>query len=115
VIKELKNKRRQIIVSIAMICFSMSLSNLSYASSIQDNVFFTGSMKMLEDAGKALAIISPILGGVMIGYFYLRRGAADEMDQKKWSNRIKMAIGGGIGGALGGVIMTVVGSYFGIK
>ena len=114
-IKEFKNKRKQIVVSIAIICFFMSLSNLSYASSIQDSVFFTGFMKMLEDAGKALAIASPISGGVMVGYCHARRGAADEMDHKKWSNRINMAIGGGIGGALGGVIMNVIGSYFGIK
>lgn len=85
-----------------------------YADAIKESVFFTGTMKMLKDLGTALAVLSPILAGVVVGYCFLRRSAADDMDQKKWSNRITIAIFSGIGGALGGVVINLIGGYFGI-
>ena len=85
------------------------------ASGLQGSIFYTGLMKLLQDAGKAVAVLSPLIGGVMVGYFFFRRSAADEMDHKKWTNRINIAIFSGIAGALGGTIMSVIGSYFGIK
>lgn len=81
---------------------------------LQSSIFFTGMMALLKDAGSAIAIISPLVGGVAVGYFFLRRSAADEMDHKKWTNRINIAIFSGIAGALGGAIMSVVGRYFGV-
>lgn len=93
----------------------MMITNTVYADSIKESIFYTGTMKMLKDLGTALAIISPILAGVMVGYCFLRKSAADDMDQKKWSNRINIAIFSGIGGALGGVIISLIGGYFGIN
>lgn len=82
---------------------------------IQSSVFFTGSMKLLEDAGLAIALISPLLGGVMGAYCFFRKTHADEMDYKKWSDRLKTVLASGVGGALAGTLMKVVGSYYGIN
>lgn len=82
---------------------------------LQSTVIYTGTLKLLQDAGTAIAILSPTLGGVAVGYFYIRRSAADEMDHKKWSNRIQIAITSGILGALGGVLIKLVGSYYGVN
>lgn len=82
---------------------------------LQSSVFYTGLMKLLADAGTALTIISPIVGGVAVAYFFIRRSAGDEMDNKKWTNRINIAIISGIAGALGGALIKVVGSYFGVS
>lgn len=81
---------------------------------LQSSIFYTGLMKLLADAGVAIAIISPVVGGICAGYFFARRSAADEMDNKMWSKRINIAVISGIAGALGGTLIKVVGSYFGV-
>lgn len=82
---------------------------------IQDSIFYTGLMKLIQDLGRAIAIISPILAGAVVAYCFVRRSASDEMDHKKWSSRITVTIISGIGGALGGTIISVIGSYFGVR
>lgn len=82
------------------------------ASGLEGSVFVTGTTKLLNDAGKIVAVLSPLVASAVVGYCFVRRGAADEMDHKKWTNRINVAIVSGIAGTLGGTIITVLSGYF---
>ncbi|CAK7075778.1 hypothetical protein [Tissierella sp.] len=72
-----------------------------------------GFKKLLEDVGKYLIVIAIPAGTAVVAYCFIRKGAAEEMDHKKWSNRITIAIISTIGSVVAGVIISVFGSYFG--
>ena len=59
-----------------------------------------GTEKLIQDATTWLMILAPVVAGLLIIYFCIRRSAADEMDQKKWNNRIVAAIVSCIGAVL---------------
>lgn len=46
-----------------------------------DSIFATGTKNLFNDIGIYLVVLAPIAGGVLGTYFFIRRGAADEMDQ----------------------------------
>lgn len=110
--KDLKRNKLKVINLIIIVCCIMFLATSSYADSIQDSKPFTGFKRLLEDAGKALLVISIPVGIAVTAYCFLRRGAADEMDYKKWTTRIHVAIGSTIGAISAGAIISVVSSYF---
>ncbi len=111
--KEVRMKKIKIIVFMSIIySLLLSLPNTALAGGIQGSQIFTGMQKLLEDLGKALIVIAPIAGGSVIAYCFIRRGAADEMDHKKWSNRITTALVSTIAATLSGAIITVVSGYF---
>lgn len=45
-------------------------------------------------------------------YFCIRRGMADEMDQKKWNNRIVVAVVSCIGAVLGSATLNLILGYY---
>ena len=45
-------------------------------------------------------------------YFCIRRSAADEMDQKKWNNRIAVAVVSCVGAVLGSATLNVIIGYY---
>ena len=108
----LKKTRDNKLKIIFMIVFLMSLSLPVYAQTVETSKIFTGLKKLLEDIGKALIVIAPIAGTAVIAYCFIRRAAADEMDHKKWTNRINTALVSTIGALVAGVIITVISSYF---
>ena len=52
------------------------------------------------------------LAGLLIIYFCIRRGMADEMDQKKWNNRIVVAVVSCIGAVLGSATLNLILGYY---
>lgn len=72
----------------------------------------TGTQNLVNDLTSALLIIAPIVGGACIIYFCIRRSAADEMDQKKWNNRIVTAIVSTIGAVLAAGLLNVIVGYY---
>ena len=59
-----------------------------------------------------LMILAPVVAGLLIIYFCIRRSAADEMDQKKWNNRIVVAIVSCIGAVLGSATLNIIIGYY---
>ena len=59
-----------------------------------------------------LLILAPVLTACLIGYYLLRKSASDEMDTKRWDNRIKIAIISCIGVVIAsGLINIIIGYY----
>jgi ABC-type molybdate transport system permease subunit len=62
------------------------------APSVADSKIAKGTEKLIQDVTTWLMVLAPVVTGLLIIYFCIRRSAADEMDQKKWNNRIVVSI-----------------------
>ena len=51
----------------------------------------TGTKALLNDISNILLVVAPLVGTACIVYFAVRHGAAEEMDQKKWKQRMIVA------------------------
>ncbi|MFB5678085.1 Mbov_0395 family pilin-like conjugal transfer protein [Paenibacillus terreus] len=91
--------------------FFSSVSSV-FASDIKGSKLATGTEKLINDVTTWLMILSPVVSGVLIIYFFIRRSAADEMDQKKWNNRIVAAIISCIGAVLGSATLNIIIGYY---
>ncbi len=102
-----------------LVCFTVlfiTSNSIVFAAAggdLASSTLATGLKKFIEDVGKYLILIAIPAGTAVVAYCFIRRGMADEMDHKKWSNRITIAIISSIGAVVAGVIITVFGSYFG--
>lgn len=106
-----KNKKILLLAVILVTAFLL-VPGTVLAEDIQSSKIFTGSMKLLEDLGKALIIAAPVAGVPIVAYFWFRRGAADEVDQKSWNKRIFVALISIVGVELTGVIISVIMYYY---
>lgn len=91
-------------------CFFNTLT--VQAGSISDSKLATGTEKLISDATTWLLVLAPVTAGLLIIYFCIRRSAADEMDQKKWNNRIVTAIISCIGAVIGSAMLNILISYY---
>ena len=82
------------------------------ASGIGDSKLATGTEKLISDVTPWLLVLAPVTAGLLIIYFCIRRSAADEMDQKKWNNRIVTAIISCIGAVIGSAMLNILISYY---
>ncbi len=87
-------------------------STTVYASGISQSKLATGTEKLIGDATTWLMVLVPVVAGLLIIYFCIRRSAADEMDQKKWNNRIVVAIVSCIGAVLGSATLNIIIGYY---
>lgn len=71
-----------------------------------------GTEKLIQDATTWLMVLAPVAAGLLIIYFCIRRSAADEMDQKKWNNRIVTAVISCIGAVLGSATLNLIIGYY---
>jgi len=74
---------------ITCLVFGMSTTQI-YAGNVQNSKLVKGTEKLIQDLATWLLVLAPIVGGLLIIYFFIRRSASDEMDQKKWNNRIRV-------------------------
>lgn len=79
---------------------------------LQSSVAVTGTTKLLQDLTSALLIIAPIAGTLAIVYFAIRHGSADEMDQKKWKQRMVVAAVCTVIAVLASAIITTLLGYY---
>ncbi len=79
---------------------------------IASSTAVTGTKNLLNDISNALLIIAPIIGTVCIIYFAVRHGAADEMDQKKWKQRIVVAAVSIIVAVIASALINVLIGYY---
>lgn len=87
-------------------------STRAYASGIGNSKLATGTEELIDDLTVWLMILAPIVGIVLIIYFFIRRSAADEMDTKKWNNRITTAIISVIGAVLTAATLNLIIGYY---
>lgn len=87
-------------------------SLIVYASSITQSKLAKGTERLIKDATSWLMVLAPVLAGLLIIYFCIRRSAADEMDQKKWNNRIMVAIVSCIGAVIGSATLNIIIGYY---
>jgi heme/copper-type cytochrome/quinol oxidase subunit 2 len=97
--------------SIAFYLFLLT-STTAYAGDLGSSKLATGTEDLINDLTIWLMILSPIVGVVLIIYFFIRRSAADEMDQKKWNNRITTAIISVIGAVLTAATLNLIIGYY---
>lgn len=87
-------------------------STTAYAGEVGDSKLATGTQDLINDLTIWLMILAPIIGVLVIIYFFIRRAASDEMDQKKWNNRITTAIISVIGAVLTAATLNLVIGYY---
>ena len=85
----------------------------TFAADFGTSIFATGTKNLFTDIGKYLIILAPIAGAAVGVYFFIRRGAADEMEQKKWNDRIRNTVISTLGAVLIGAIIVLIASYYG--
>lgn len=108
--EKVKEKAWAVIISIFTILMS---SYTVYASgSVQSSKLVKGTEKLINDVTTWFMILAPIVAGVLIIYFFIRRSAADEMDQKKWNNRIVVAIVSCIGAVIASATLNLIIGYY---
>lgn len=81
-------------------------------AAVSDSQIVKGTEKLLSDLTTWLMVLAPVVAGLLIIYFCIRRSAADEMDQKKWNNRIVVAIVSCIGAVLGSATLNLIIGYY---
>lgn len=83
-----------------------------YADGVKDSKLVTGTEKLIGDITTWLMVLAPVVAGLLIIYFCIRRSAADEMDTKKWNNRIVVAVVSCIGAVLGSATLNLIIGYY---
>ena len=110
--KKLMCKKRYF-VSLALSAFFMLTTTMpAYAAGVSDSQIVKGTEKLIGDVTTWLMVLAPVVAGLLIIYFCIRRSAADEMDTKKWNNRIVVAIISCIGAILGSATLNLIIGYY---
>ncbi len=89
----------------------MHLNN-AYASNVKKSKLAKGTEALINDVTIWLMILAPIVAALLIIYFFIRRSAADELDQKKWNNRIVVAIVSCVGAVLTSATLNLIIGYY---
>lgn len=110
----IQSSRAVWLIKTAMLTLSVMVMNTSpvLADTVQNSQIVKGTEKLIKDLTTWLMILAPIVGVLLIIYFFIRRSAADEMDQKKWNNRITTVIVSVIGAVLASATLSLIISYY---
>lgn len=95
-----------------MVYIALVMPQRVYAADVKDSQIVKGTEKLIGDLTTWLMILAPVVTGLLIIYFCIRRSAADEMDQKKWNNRIVVSIVSCIGAVLGSATLNLILGYY---
>lgn len=112
-IKKLKkfiNQRR--IGKVGLVLTSLFFYTNTCFATIQESTIVTGTEKLISDLTSWLLILAPVLTILLVGYFFLRKAASDEMDSKRWDNRIKVALISCVGVIVTSGLINVIISYY---
>ena len=77
----LKQTVRAVGVGIATLTASFFMSAPAYAAGVQDSQIVKGTEKLVGDVTTWLMVLAPVVAGLLIIYFCIRRGMADEVEQ----------------------------------
>lgn len=105
--------KKPTLASLALSAFLLlSMPTTALAAGINDSNIVKGTEKLIGDVTTWLMVLAPVVAGLLIIYFCIRRSAADEMDTKKWNNRIVVAIVSCIGAILGSATLNLIIGYY---
>jgi len=107
-----KTKEKILLTLVSIYTVSMISIPVYAAEDVRNSQIVKGTEKLINDITTWLMILAPVLSGLLIIYFCIRRSAADEMDQKKWNNRIVVAIVSCIGAVLGSATLNLIVGYY---
>lgn len=112
--KKLKSKTKAVGAGLLTAFLMLQNNTVAYAAGagIGGSQIAKGTEKLIQDATTWLMVLAPVVAGLLIIYFCIRRSAADEMDQKKWNNRIVVAIVSCIGAVLGSATLNIIIGYY---
>lgn len=112
---KIKGKAKRIWGRLGAMLTVLSLILLNPATAyaaVSDSQIVKGTENLIKDVTTWLMVLAPVAAGMLIIYFCIRRSAADEMDQKKWNNRIVVAIVSCIGAVLGSATLNLILGYY---
>ncbi len=113
ILKKCNEKLGAVTASLMAAFFMMrTMSMTAYATTVGESQIAKGTENLIQDATTWLMVLAPVAAGLLIIYFCIRRSAADEMDQKKWNNRIMVAVISCIGAVLGSATLNVIIGYY---
>ena len=72
----------------------------------------TGTKALLGDLSSILLVVAPLVGTACIVYFAVRHGAAEEMDQKKWKQRMIVAAVSVVVAVVASALINVLVGYY---
>lgn len=104
--------RRKLAAITIMAYIMLASPQHAFAIEVGDSQIVKGTEKLISDLTTWLMVLAPVVAGLLIMYFFIRRSAADEMDQKKWNNRIVVAIVSCIGAVLGSATLNLILGYY---
>jgi len=107
-----KRQGRRLAAAAVITACMLLLPVQALAANVQSSQIVTGTEKLIKDVTTWLMILAPIAAGMLIIYFCIRRSAADEMDQKKYNNRIIVAVVSCIGAVLGSATLNLILGYY---
>lgn len=111
--EKLKGFRKKAVAAVCSLSVMlMSAVPASAAGNLQDSEIVKGTEKLIGDVTTWLMVLAPVVAGMLIIYFCIRRAAADEVDQKKWNNRIVVAVVSCIGAVLGSALLNLILGYY---
>lgn len=99
-------------VGLALLTSPFLIQKNVFASGLESSKLVTGTQELMSDITNWLLIIAPTLTVLLLGYYLLRKSASDEMDSKKWDNRIKVALLCCIGVVIASGLINVLLSYY---
>ncbi len=104
---------KRLFAAAAALAISMVTAASAFAEgNIESSVAVTGTKNLINDITSAALVIAPVAGAAFVVYFCIRRSAADEMDQKKWNNRIVTAVVSTVGAVIAVSLINVVIGYY---
>lgn len=80
-IDKLKAKARAVGASALTAFLLIQSTTTAHAAGIQGSQIVQGTERLIGDATTWLMVLAPVVAGLLIIYFCIRRSAADEMDQ----------------------------------
>lgn len=107
-----KVKEKAWVAILTLYALFMSSYTVYADDNVQNSKLVKGTEKLINDITTWLMIFAPVVAGVLIIYFFIRRSAADDMDQKKWNNRIVVAIVSCIGAVIASATLNLIIGYY---
>ena len=108
-IKKIKSSLK---TAIGTMVIMMMTSMPVMADTVKDSNLVKGTESLIKDLTTWLMILAPVVGVLLIIYFFIRRSAADEIDQKKWNNRIVTVMVSVIGAVLASATLNLIIGYY---
>lgn len=111
-ISVIKNVKKELVIMASIVYVAIITRVPALAAGVSDSQIAKGTEKLIQDVTTWLMVLAPVIAGLLIIYFCIRRSAADEMDQKKWNNRIVAAVVSCIGAVLGSATLNLIIGYY---